>query len=261
MENQVYKRIEEEHYDANPHSKNGFRSRDIVVRKSHEAYEKCIRDFLDTRKSEPILILDYGCGTGEKHFKFINTNVRLIGIDISGKSIEVAKKLQISEGINAEYRVMDCEKMDFPDDTFDLILDYGTFSSLNINTALPEFKRVLKSNGSTILIETLGHNPLTNFARFVNVLKGRRTKWAATHIMKINDWKTITKEFKNSDIQHYGLSVLLLSPFIQFVPLFILSTFEKIDEILLRIKFLRKYSFKTVAFLSFPVKEKKMYNK
>ena len=45
---------------------------------------------------------------------------------------------------------------------FDLILDYGTFSSLDIQLALPELIRVLKPNGTIIAVETLGHNPLFN---------------------------------------------------------------------------------------------------
>lgn len=102
--------------------------------------------------------------------------------------------------------------MDFPDSHFDVIVDYGTFSSLDMSKALPEIIRVLKPAGTIICIETLGHNPFTNLKRTINVLLGKRTKWAATHIMKMKDWKHIFQYFIEYNIYYFGFTTLLLKP-------------------------------------------------
>ncbi|PIU24464.1 hypothetical protein COT12_00910, partial [Candidatus Berkelbacteria bacterium CG08_land_8_20_14_0_20_39_8] len=79
---------------------------------------------------------------------------------------------------------MDCEKMEFPDNLFDIIFDGGTFSSIDLVKAYPELSRVLKPDGFLIGIETFGHNPFTNLKRKINKLIGKRTEWATAHIFR-----------------------------------------------------------------------------
>jgi 2-polyprenyl-3-methyl-5-hydroxy-6-metoxy-1,4-benzoquinol methylase len=43
-------------------------------------------------ESKEVQILDYGCGSGEKHFQFANSNNHILGIDISSKSVEIANQ-------------------------------------------------------------------------------------------------------------------------------------------------------------------------
>ena len=82
---------------------------------------------------------------------------------------------------------MNAEELEFPDNSFDIVIDGGTFSSLRLDVALKEIARILKPEGTVIGIETLGHNPLTNIKRVWNVARGTRTKWAADHIFKMRD--------------------------------------------------------------------------
>jgi len=92
---------------------------------------------------------------------------------------------------NVSFQIMDCEKTKFPDNTFDIVFDFGTLSSINIKKVVPEIIRILKPVGALICIETLGHNPIINFKRQINVLLGQRTRWASSHIMKLNNWEFI----------------------------------------------------------------------
>jgi SAM-dependent methyltransferase len=153
---------------------------------------------------------------------------------------------------------MDCEKTTFPDNFFDIIADFGTFSSLNIKSAIPEVARILKPDGYLISIETLGHNPFTNLNRSVNVLFGQRTKWSAAHIMKLNDWELAKSYFDNSEMNYFGLTVLFLAPFLRILPLAwherTISGFERIDRWLLSKNIFQKYAFKTVVILAKPKK-------
>jgi len=49
-----------------------------------------LEKFLDNKKS--LKILDYGCGVGTIAFYLANKGIKVIGIDISDKAIEIAKK-------------------------------------------------------------------------------------------------------------------------------------------------------------------------
>src|SRR4030042_2038031 len=122
---------------------------------------------------------------------------KVTGIDLSESQLKIAKERAKRENIDrqTEYLVMDCEKMDFPENSFDIIFDGGTFSSLDLNKALPELARILKPEGFLVGIETFGHNPFTNLKRKINKLTGKRTGWAVEHIFKTKGLKTAAKYF------------------------------------------------------------------
>ena len=133
------------------------------------------------------IVLDYGCGNGVHTSFLAKTGAeKVTAIDLSEKSLEVAKLKIKREGVGGkvEFLKMDCEKMDFFNNSFDVIFDGGTFSSLDLKKALPELLRVLKPEGVLIGIETFGHNPLTNLKRRINQIRGKRTDWATEHIFK-----------------------------------------------------------------------------
>jgi len=188
-------------------------------------------------------VLDYGCGNGV-HSSFLNkVSKELIGIDLSKNSLEIAKK---RAGEDVKFLVMDCEKMDFPNDSFDIVFDGGTFSSLDINKALPEIKRVLKPGGYLIGIETFGHNPIANLKRKINVKRGKRTVWAASHIIKNKDLRLMKELFTEEEVKFFHLISFIAIPLIGTKLHFLLKFLEAIDRILLKVSFFEKYSFKVV---------------
>ncbi len=153
---------------------------------------------------------------------------------------------------------MDCERMQFPADSFDVLFDYGTFSSLDMEKAFPEILRVLKPTGSLIAIETLGHNPLANLIRKINVIRGKRTKWAAEHIVKMSVWNHFKKIFETFEIKYFGLFSLFVVQFVRIIPSkyqqFIIDFFQTVDDKLLHYNFFKKWAFKTVVVLNNPIK-------
>ena len=140
-------------------------------------------------------MLDYGCGTGSRSEFLADTNWKVYGIDISENSIEMGS-CNFGSRPNLELSVMDCENTSFQDNTFDIIFDYGTFSSIDINIGIKEIARILKRGGVIVSIETLGHNPISNIKRKINMLLGKRTKWATNNIMTIEKWEEISKYFE-----------------------------------------------------------------
>lgn len=203
-------------------------------------------------------VLDYGCGNGVHSAFLVNTGAeKVIAIDLSEKSLEVAKEKVRKEGMEdkIDFLKMDCEKMDFPDDYFDIVFDGGTFSSLDLKKAFPELIRVLKPGGILIGIETFGHNPLTNLKRRLNKIKGRRTAWAAEHILKEDNLDCAKNYFGKIETSFFHLISWITFPFLSLPGgKSLLRIFEFCDKILFCLPFLRRYAFKIVFIFSEPKK-------
>ena len=179
----------------------------------------------------------------------------VIGIDLSEPSLGIARERARKEGVEdkIKFLVMDCENMEFPDNSFDIIFDGGTFSSLNIEKAFPELARVLKVDGFLLGIETLGHNPFANFKRKINKKKGKRTEWAADHIIQLKDLEYAKDYFGRIETRFFHLISWIVFPFLR-IPGFriLLKLLEIGDRGLLKLLFLRKYAFKVTFVFSQP---------
>jgi ubiquinone/menaquinone biosynthesis C-methylase UbiE len=98
--------------------------------------------------------LEIGCGNGHgaklirKYF-----GPRLIdAIDLDEKMIEIAKRTNGDPSIR--FQVMDASRLDFPDNTFDAIFDFGIIHHIpNWRDCIAEMNRVLKAGGEAILVD------------------------------------------------------------------------------------------------------------
>ncbi len=200
------------------------------------------------------IVLDYGCGNGvHSIFPAKAGAEKVVAIDLSEKSLQLARERIKKEGMEGkiEFIAMDCEKMDFQDNSFDVIFDGGTFSSLDVKNAFPELVRILKPQGFLLGIETFGHNPFTNLKRKINKLLGKRTGWAAEHIFKTKDLQEAEKYFNKIEVYYFHLISWLAFPFLDLPGgKIFLRTMEALDKILFLTPFLRKYAFKVVFIFS-----------
>lgn len=202
------------------------------------------------------IVLDYGCGNGIHSFFPVSAGAKkVIGVDLSEKSLAIAKKKSEKEGMGdrVEFLKMDCEKLEFPDNYFDIIFDGGTFSSLDLSLVFPELARVLKPDGFVLGIETFGHNPITNLKRKLNKRTGKRTEWAAEHIFQMKDLISAQNYFSKIETKFFHIISWVIFPFFGLPGFkFLLKFFEGADEVLARAPFLRKYAFKVVFIFAKP---------
>ena len=123
------------------------------------------------KKKNPRKILDIATGTADiaimlSHIK----SCEIIGLDISSKMIEIGKtkinRLNLYKRISLD--IGDAENIKYADDTFDIVtVGYGVRNFENLNKGLNEIYRVLKKNGTLIILETsLPKNIFINF--FIN---------------------------------------------------------------------------------------------
>lgn len=103
------------------------------------------------------LILEAGCGVGSqtKIVATKNPQSKFISMDISEESLQKAKTLIDSMGINnISFEKADIFNLSYPDEYFDHILVCFVLEHLtDCTAALEELKRVLKKDGSVMLIE------------------------------------------------------------------------------------------------------------
>ena len=93
-------------------------------------------------------VLEVGVGLGADHQCFAEANAILSGIDLTERAIiHTRNRLKIF-GLSSNLSVGDAEKLDFDDDTFDLVYSWGVIHhSPHTEDAVNEILRVLKPGG------------------------------------------------------------------------------------------------------------------
>jgi phosphatidylethanolamine/phosphatidyl-N-methylethanolamine N-methyltransferase len=99
-------------------------------------------------------VLEVGVGTGISLPQYAS-NLRIFGTDISEPMLRKAKARVAELGLrNVEgLAVMDAEKLEFPDNSFDVVMaQYVVTAVPNPEAALDEFARVLRPGGELIVL-------------------------------------------------------------------------------------------------------------
>ena len=99
-------------------------------------------------------VLEVGVGTGIS-LPLYGAHVRIFGTDISEAMLEKARKRVSEYGLkNVEgLAVMDAEKLEFPDNSFDVVMAQYVLSAVpNPEAALDEFVRVVRPGGELIIL-------------------------------------------------------------------------------------------------------------
>jgi ubiquinone/menaquinone biosynthesis C-methylase UbiE len=112
---------------------------------AEKIYEKIVQ-YADLKNKE---ILEVGCGDGRISSLLAGDCELLVAIDPDIDSIEHAKT-NIS---GVDFRLGSGEKLDFPDNCFDLVIFTLSLHHQNSKKAIAEAARVLKADGKILVIE------------------------------------------------------------------------------------------------------------
>lgn len=98
-------------------------------------------------------ILEVGVGTGS-NLPFYPSNVNVTGIDFSPKMLAKAYGKTDKTAADITLKEMDAQQMDFPDNTFDVVVSTCVFCSVPDPVAgFKEIRRVVKPNGKIVMLE------------------------------------------------------------------------------------------------------------
>ena len=126
----------------------------------------------------------------------------VVGIDISAEGIRQATARARTEGLEDRltFAVMNAERLEFPDDHFDIVCGNSILHHLNLDSACHELVRVLKPEGRAVFREPLGHNLLINLYR--KLTPKMRTE--DEHPLLTRDLETLAGYFQEAHIHYYG---------------------------------------------------------
>jgi len=97
-------------------------------------------------------ILDVGCGTGNFSLKLAQKGTGVVGVDISEKMLTIARKRAIQEEVSIEFKKMDSQNLQFPDEYFDGVISMATIEFIpNPEIMIDEMFRVCKKGGNILL--------------------------------------------------------------------------------------------------------------
>lgn len=93
-------------------------------------------------------VLEVGVGLGTDLLQFARAGAETTGIDLTPRSVEMTARRFEHEGLRADLRVMDAERLEFPDASFDAVYSFGVLHHVpSTERALAEVRRVLRPGG------------------------------------------------------------------------------------------------------------------
>ena len=117
------------------------------------------------KKEHPKTLLDVATGTGDLVIELAKIDAeKIIGLDISPGMLEIGKQKVVNKQLDhrIEMQLGDSEALKFKNETFDgVTIAFGIRNFENLNLGLQEIFRVLKPNGTLVVLETaVPKNPL-----------------------------------------------------------------------------------------------------
>lgn len=203
-----------------------------------------------------VKVLDFACGNGENGIYAAKCGAEVTGIDISPEGVANASLNAQMAGVShrCRFQVMDGENMVFPDNSFDIGVEYGALHHVELQTAVKELNRVLRPSAEMICVEAMRHNPLIHWYR--KRTPHLRTQWEVDHILGMDDLSVFKEYFRKVNVNFFHLAVLAAVPFRKssfFKPLRVFL--DAVDKAFLNNRLLGKYAWIMIVTMSQPSKQ------
>ena len=135
--------------DAEPGTPTFFQE----VERHRYGLEPHILELAPFAKSKDKKVLEIGSGLGTDGVQFAKGGARYSAIDLSPKSLEMARKNFEWRGLRGNFQVGDSENIPFADNTFDYVYSHGVIHHTpNMPRAVQEIHRVLKPGGQAVIM-------------------------------------------------------------------------------------------------------------
>ncbi|HKU76130.1 MAG TPA: class I SAM-dependent methyltransferase [Pyrinomonadaceae bacterium] len=123
-------------------------------------------------QSKNLNVLEIGCGLGTDGAQFAKAGAIYTGIDLTDAAVDLARRRFELFQLSGTFCVADAERLDFPDNTFDIVYSHGVLHHTpDTAAAVREIRRVLRPGGKAVVM--LYHRDSYNYR--VNISMLRRT--------------------------------------------------------------------------------------
>ena len=161
-----------EHADKNKHILNEPFNYDVIEeseRRWWNQYWAMFTYLLDTDLSNKHVLV-VGCGFGSDAINLAKAGAKVSAFDLSPESLEIAAALAEREGLEIDFQAMPAEKLNYPDDTFDIVVARDILHHVDIPDVVREIKRVAKQDGLLCFNEVYSHSIMhrIRYSRFID---------------------------------------------------------------------------------------------
>jgi SAM-dependent methyltransferase len=157
-----------------------------------------------------LTVLDYGCGAGEGGIFLAKRGAKVVAVDVSPRSLELARKLATKNGVQIETRLVTDDKIPAADNEFDRVYGNGVLHHVPLDTAMPELARVMKPSAKGCFIEPLPYNPLINVYRKI----AKEVRTPDEQPLSFEQVNAFHRHF--SDVSHREFWLTTLAVFLKF---------------------------------------------
>lgn len=163
-----------------------------------------------------LTILDFGCGDGWLSVSLARQGNRLHGFDISESLIARAKEAaaKANVGDRATFKEMAAESLDYPNDSFDMVIGTSILHHTDLEVTLDRLNKVLKSGGTAIFLEPLNQNLALRIWRLLTPWRRTETERAFTR----EDVSRVRQFFPGTRFSYYCLTSMFTTGLLLFAP-------------------------------------------
>jgi SAM-dependent methyltransferase len=167
-------------------------------------------DLLEASVDDGTEVLELGCGEGVYGVRLARLGGNVTGIDISDIAVRHASASAAEAGLaeKTTFRVMDCEALELPDQSFDLACGEGVLHHVDLEKTFAEIARVLRPQGRGVFLEPMGHNRLINLYR--RLTPAQRTE--DEHPLLESDLELAGRHFGRVETEFFTLLSLAAMP-------------------------------------------------
>jgi SAM-dependent methyltransferase len=163
-------------------------------------YEKCVGELIYPRSA----VLELGSGSGLHTWALVQTGARVTATDISPSSLKLLAQRIVNAGASVHTQVADMEALPFADASFDVVACAGSLSYGDPLLVDEEIRRVLRPGGLLVCVDSLNHNPIYRFNRWLHYLRGDRTMSTLRRIPDLSRVAALSAGFESVQIRYFG---------------------------------------------------------
>ncbi|HVG18240.1 MAG TPA: class I SAM-dependent methyltransferase [Blastocatellia bacterium] len=126
---------------------------DAIEEYRYRDYAPWMREVIGFDRYAGKRVLEVGCGTGTDLLEFARGGAHVTGVDLTPRSIEIARRRFEVYGYEGEFAIGDAEDLGFPDESFDAVYSFGVLHHTpDTKRAIGEAHRVLRRGGRAIVM-------------------------------------------------------------------------------------------------------------